>query len=203
LKPDWRKILIIIVLGVIIFSLTKLVMMIGISFTFFVNMPDAQLVYPVIIIANILYWYLLSCLIAWGVYYKRKAKRKRKLRTVNKIETLENVVRHTLRILLVLNFFCLVFVYFINPEAYFFGEKLSEDNVKTYLLTGSIAGIAIAHLLFKRKIEGEILSLLYFGYFFVENLITNLFLGLGFIISPLFTVGLVVSIILLMVARIR
>jgi len=201
LKPDKKRILITVILGVIIFSLTKLVMTIGISFSFLVDMPSPQLLYPVIIIANILYWYLLSCLIIRTIHYKRKVKRK--VRPRKKEKSLENVVRHILRILLVLNFICLVIISFINPEAYLFGEKLAGMNGRIYLLIGGIIGVVIAQFLFKKKSEGEILSLFYFGYFFIENLITNLSLNLGIVISPLFTAGLIVSIVSLVVSRFR
>jgi len=126
---------------------------------------------------------------------------KKKLRFVDKKKILENVARHTLGIVLLVNFFCLVFISFINPEAYFFGEKLSGINATIYLLTRGILGLIIAYLLFKKKSEAEILSLAYFGYFFIDILITNLYSGFGFLISPLMTIGLVVSIVLLLVRK--
>jgi len=61
----------------------------------------------------------------------------------------------------------------------------------------------IAYLLLKKKREAEILSVLYFSYFLIESLITNLSLGFGFSISPLSTIGLVISIVLLMVSKRR
>ena len=61
----------------------------------------------------------------------------------------------------------------------------------------------IAYLLFEKKSEGEILSVLYSGYFFIETLITNLSLGFGFLTSPLPTTGLVISIVLLMVRKMK
>ena len=118
-------------------------------------------------------------------------------------KVLENIVRYTLVFLLVLSFLCSIFISFINPESYFFGEKLSGGKAKIYLLLGGITGIIIAYLLLKKKNKGEILSVLYFGYFFMETLITNLSLGFGFLISPLSTIGLVISIILLMVRKRR
>ena len=116
---------------------------------------------------------------------------------------LEKIARYTLVVLLVLSFVGLVLISLINPESYFFGEKLSGEIATTYLLTGSFAGIIIAYLLFKKKREGEILSVLYFGYFFIETLVTNLSLGYGFLISPLFTIGLVISIVLLVARKMK
>lgn len=46
-------------------------MIIGTTFTFLVNIPNTQLTYPVIMTINILYWYLLSCLIFFA-YEKGK-----------------------------------------------------------------------------------------------------------------------------------
>ncbi|MDH5769869.1 MAG: hypothetical protein OEZ25_01065, partial [Candidatus Bathyarchaeota archaeon] len=112
-------------------------------------------------------------------------------------KALEKVVRYTLVVLLVLSFVGLVLISLINPESYFFGEKLSGEIATTYLLTGGITGIIIAFLLFKKKSGGEFLSVLYFVFFFIETLVTNLSLGYDFLISPLFTMGLTFSIVLL------
>ena len=73
LRLDLRKILITIVLGVIIFLLAEIVMKIGVSFTFFINISSPELLYPAITLTNVFYWYLLSCLIIW-VYEKTKKK---------------------------------------------------------------------------------------------------------------------------------
>jgi len=105
-------------------------------------------------------------------------------------------------VLLVLSFLGSVFVSFINPESYFFGEKLGGEKATIYLLIRGIAGIVIAYLLFKKKSKSEILSVLYFGYFFVETL-TNLSLGFGFLTSPLPTTGLAISIVLLMARKMK
>ena len=112
---------------------------------------------------------------------------------------LERVARYTLVVLFVLSFLNSVFVSLVNPEAFFFGEKLSGEKATVYLLIGGVTGIITAFFLFKKKSGGEIISVLYFGYFFIETLVTNLSLGYGFLISPLFTIGLVTSIVLLVV----
>ena len=126
---------------------------------------------------------------------------KKKLRFADKEKILENVVRHALKVVLLVNFFCLVFISFIDPEAYFFGEKLVGINAIIYLSTRGIVGLIIAYFLFKKKSEAEVLSLAYFGYFFLDILITNLYSGFGLLISPLMTIGLVVSIVLLVVRK--
>ena len=114
-------------------------------------------------------------------------------------KALEEVVRYILIVLLVLNFAGSAFVSLINPEAYFLGEKLSGGKAAAYLLTGAIAGAIIAYLLLTKKRGGEIASVLYFGGYFIESLVRILSLDLGFLISPLFTIGLVVSIFLLFI----
>jgi len=119
-----------------------------------------------------------------------------------KKKILENFARYTLVFLLVLSFLGLIFVSVVNPESYFFGEKLGGGKATIYLLMGGVAGIVIAYLLSKQKSGGEILSVLYFGYFFIETLITNLSFRFGFLISPLFTMGLVISIVLLVVRKV-
>lgn len=97
-------------------------------------------------------------------------------------KVLEKVGRDTLVVLLVLSFLSLVFISLINPESYLFGEKLSGEIATTYLLTGGIAGIIIAYLLFKKK---------------------NLSLGYGFLISPLSKMGLIISIVLLAIRKMK
>jgi len=82
---------------------------------------------------------------------------------------LDNVSRYTLVVLLVLSFLSLIFVSLINPECYFFGEKLGGEIATIYLLMGGVAGIVIAYLLRKKKSGGEILSVLYFGYFLLKR----------------------------------
>jgi len=197
LKPNKKKILITIILGIIIFSLNQLFIKSGITYTFLVDLPNAQLLNSLIILADMFYWYLLSCLIVWGIYYKVE----REPRTMKKVKYPDSILRYITAFLLFLSFFASVFVAFINPEDYLFGIKLGGMSVILYLLIRGIAGIYIAYLLLKRKNNGEILSVLYFICFFVETLITNVFLGFGFLISPLFTAGLVVSTILLVVRK--
>jgi len=120
---------------------------------------------------------------------------------LTKRKMLEDVARYTLVVLLVLSFLVLVFVSYYNPETYSFGIKLSGVNALIYLLIGGIAGIVIAYLLFKKKSGSEILAILYFGYFLIETVITNLSLGFGFLISPLLTIGLVISVVLLLIRK--
>jgi len=120
---------------------------------------------------------------------------------VNWKKILESFARYALIILLVFNIYGSVFILFFNLESYFFGEKLVVANSIIYLLIGDIAGATIVCLLFMKKGMGEILSVIYFGYFFIESLMTNLSLGFGFLVSPLFKLGLVISIALLVIRK--
>lgn len=65
LKPDWRKLLITITLSIIIFLITELLIKMGIAFTYFMTILENQQVYSLIILTDILYWYILSCIIIW------------------------------------------------------------------------------------------------------------------------------------------
>lgn len=114
---------------------------------------------------------------------------------MTKKKFLESVTRYTLIILFVLIFLGSVFISFINPESYFFGEKLGGTKAITYLLINGSIGILIAWLLLMKKNRGEFLSVLYFGYNFIEALVTNVISFGVALISPLFTTGLIASIV--------
>lgn len=116
----------------------------------------------------------------------------------NTTMNLTSMVRYALVLLLVLNFLGLGFISVINPESYFFGAKLGGINASLYLLTNGVVGVVIAYALLIRKKIGKFLSAVYFGYNFSEGLITNLSFGWGSLISPVFTLGLILSIVLLM-----
>ena len=119
---------------------------------------------------------------------------------------LANIVRYILIFLLGLNFFGLVFTSFITPETHFFGIKLGGINTSIYLLANGLVGVVIAYTLLKKKNLGEY-SVLYFGYNFTEVLVTtisvipNLFFPFYFTISPLYTTGLILSIVFLIIRK--
>lgn len=122
---------------------------------------------------------------------------------VDKGKFLENFAGYTLVILLVLSFLGSVFVSAVNPEVYFFGQKLAGEKAVVYLLIRGTLGIGIAFTFLKKKSEGAILSVLYFGYLFHETSIANISLGYHLSISPLSAVGLAISLSLLIAKRIR
>jgi len=114
---------------------------------------------------------------------------------------LEEGLRYGLILLLVLNCVGLVFTSLINLEAFFFGNKLTGETAAVYLSLSIIAALLIAYSLFKKMSVGPVLSLLYFGFLFFETLTTNLLYNFGFYVSPLFTLGLICSIFLLLIER--
>ena len=116
-----------------------------------------------------------------------------------KNRSLANIVKYALISLLLLNFLGSAFISFINPESYFFGIKLGGINASSYLLANGVVGVVIAYALLKMKNIGKYLSVLYFGYNFTEALITNLSFEFGLLISPLFTIGLTFSMVLLII----
>lgn len=113
----------------------------------------------------------------------------------NTTMNLIGVVRYALVVLLVLNFLGSGFIAVINPESYFFGAKLGGIEASVYLLTNGVVGVVIAYALLRKENVGKFLSGLYFGYNFSEVLITNLSSGFGWLVSPLFTMGLMLSIV--------
>jgi hypothetical protein len=90
----------------------------------------------------------------------------------------------------------------INPESYFWGTKLGGLNAAAYLLLGGFIGLIFSFLVFRRKREGEILSICYFGYYLVEASVTYLVVfDRGFTVPPLPVMGFLVSLILSCIRR--
>lgn len=117
--------------------------------------------------------------------------------------SIEAVLRYMLIFLLIFDFTGSVFISIINPESYFFGKKLGGVAAAAYLLTNGIFAILIAFILLRKRATGAIMSILYFGYNFIEILITNAISFGAYIVSPLFTAGLTISIALYMIHKIR
>lgn len=90
----------------------------------------------------------------------------------------------------------------INPEAYFFGNKLGGMPAVLYLMMNSFASVTIIYLLFLRGKKLEIvliLSLLYFIYNIIESIITSLILFHEFGFPPILIFGFLITIISLIV----
>ena len=88
---------------------------------------------------------------------------------------------------------------FINPEAFFFGNKLGGGSAFIYLLTNAIIAALIIIVILQNLKAGALLSIMYFGYNFAESLITSTtLLNKPFLLMlpPLPTFGLILSILL-------
>jgi hypothetical protein len=116
---------------------------------------------------------------------------------------LENITKYTLMALLVVNFFGAVLVSIINPESLFLGQKMVGTRAVIYLLAMGATGLIVAYLLLKNVGNGESMSILYFGFLFIESLATNTYLGLGFLVSPIYTAGLIISVMLFVIRKRR
>lgn len=85
----------------------------------------------------------------------------------------------------------------INPEAYFFGNKLGGISAVLYLMMNSFVSVTII-LFFLRGKKLEIvliLSLLYFIYNIIESIITSLILFREFGFPPILIFGFLITII--------
>lgn len=90
----------------------------------------------------------------------------------------------------------------INPEAYFFGNKLGGMPAVLYLMMNSFASVTIIYLFFSRGKKLEIvliLSLLYFIYNIIESIITSLVLFHEFGFPTILIFGFLITIISLIV----
>jgi hypothetical protein len=114
-----------------------------------------------------------------------------------KKKIIESFVRYTLIILLIYSFYGLIFLLLSNQKIYFFGQKLTGQISIFYSLIMGVIISVIVYLLFEKKNRGEELALIYFIYSFIDNMITNISLDLGFLSSPLAEMGLMTAIVLL------
>ncbi len=76
-------------------------------------------------------------------------------------------------VILVISIIGRIFIAYINPEVFLFGEKLSGDKARIYLLGNALAGIFLVALLLKKNYwQSTILTTLYFGYNVYEGYIS-------------------------------
>lgn len=123
------------------------------------------------------------------VYFAVKRKSESKGESIKKI--LQKVARHIIPVLLVVLSSYAVFIIIINPESYFFGTKLSGVSAVNLLLIEGVSAIVILILLFKKKAVGEILSLMFFEYRFLEAMISDLRIFQYRYEIPLSNIGLI------------
>jgi hypothetical protein len=112
-------------------------------------------------------------------------------------------LRNTLKVALIaalsLNLVSSFFVMFVNPEAYFFGNKLGGAPATAYLLANSFTGMIVAYALYRSEGRGKYASAVFFGYNFAEVLFTNVRAYDRLAVSPLHSLGLVVSLLMIIV----
>lgn len=114
---------------------------------------------------------------------------------------IKDMVKLFLIVILGLNFLISLLFVTINSEAYFFGNKLGGINAAFYLLINSSIGIIVAYILLKKEGKGVYFSILFFGYNFIETLFTNMYSFNIYTISPLFSIGLILSVVLMVIYR--
>lgn len=116
-------------------------------------------------------------------------------------------IKNTLKVVLLgilfLNLLSSLFLAIINPEAYLFGYKLGGAWASAYLLANGCLGMATAYALYRWEEKGSYLSFIFFGYNFVEVLITNIYAFGTYAASPLHSIGLIIALILLIVSNDR
>jgi len=117
---------------------------------------------------------------------------------VDSVNLIEDLLRYILVFIIGLSVISSLTFSFINQEVFFFGNKLIGYMTLIYLIIVTMIGVVTAYLLLQRKKAGRIISMLFFGYLFIEVLITNICLGYSLMPSPLFTTGLLISLILIL-----
>lgn len=90
-----------------------------------------------------------------------------------------------------------IIVAIINPEAYFFGNKLGGISATIYLLINSLFSGMIIYLFYKKLEIVLILSLLYFIYNIYESFMTSMILFHESRLSIISIFGLILSILIL------
>jgi uncharacterized membrane protein len=102
---------------------------------------------------------------------------------------------------LYLNLISSFFVAVVNPEAFFFGNKLGGTMATAYLLANGFAGMIVAYALYRSEWRGQYISVAFFGYNFTEALFTNVRALDRLAVSPMHSIGLVISILMIVVNR--
>ena len=100
-----------------------------------------------------------------------------------------------------LNLISSLFVAVVNPEAFFFGNKLGGTLATVYLLANGFSGMIVAYALYRSDARGQYVSVAFFGYNFTEVLFTNLRAFDRLAVSPLHSLGLLISMLMFIVNR--
>jgi len=116
---------------------------------------------------------------------------------------IKNTLKVVLLGILLLNLLSTLFLAIINPEAYIFGYKLGGAWAAAYLLANGCLGMAAAYAMFRWEEKGSYISFVFFGYNFVEVLITNIYAFGSYAAPPLQSIGLIIAMALIIVSNDR
>lgn len=117
------------------------------------------------------------------------------------LKNVDTLLKYALIAILLLSFLIFIFVFTINWEAYFFGVKLNGAPAGMYLLLQGMSAGLLAFLLIKYRrytLAVAVLTVLYFGYTFVDSAVTIQTLTDN-LSSPLLLGLLIISILFLVV----
>ena len=114
---------------------------------------------------------------------------------------LRDALKAILIVVLSLNLISSFFIAVVNSEAHFFGNKLGGTLATAYLLASSFAGMIVAYALHRFERRGRYASAVFFGYNFTEALFTNMRAFDRLAVSPLYTLGLLISMLMFVVNR--
>ncbi len=112
---------------------------------------------------------------------------------------LRDALKVALIVVLSLNLISSFIIAVVNPEAHFFGNKLGGTLAATYLLVNGFSGMIVAYALYRFEGWGQYASVVFFGYNFTEVLFTNLRAFDRLKISPLHSLGLLISMLMFIV----
>lgn len=116
---------------------------------------------------------------------------------------IEDALKIALLGILILSTASSLFVAIVNPEAIFFGQKLGGAMADAYLLANGFFGVVVAIAVLRWEDNLRYLPIAFFGYNFVEILFTNIYIFDKAVVSPLHSLGLTISVLLVVVERYR
>lgn len=87
----------------------------------------------------------------------------------------------------------------INPEAYFFGNKLGGISATIYLLINNFIGLTIIYFLITNSNSNKIMifTLIYFIYNIIESITTSLILFREYNFPIVFILGFLITLIMM------
>ena len=114
---------------------------------------------------------------------------------------IKTVVKVALSTILILNSVLALLFAVVNPEALVLATKISGTGAVLYQLVNAILGMIVAYVLLREHKRGAYLCILFLGFHFVEVLISNIstFHVLSF--SPLYSVGVALTMFQLIINR--